>query len=342
MSLFLISLFFICLFGLSFRLYQSDYLSISQTTSVKGLFTLLIFLSHAKGYCSIPPSDLGMKFLSFLGQMVVVMFFFYSGFGIMKQYEDRGKRYLTAFPKNRILKLLVHFDIAVLLYLIVQTLLGNYFPFSHYVLCWIGWASIGNSCWFIFNMIILYIIIYCSLSIANRMRGESNSISVVILFSFTILFWLLLRCLKTSDTYWYNTLIAFPLGAAYSQVHLRIDSFHERYSKPFAIIVMFAIVVWVMMRKRLGIDSYGLSSSLFALIVVGVTSFISIDNSALRWLGRNCFYIYILQRLPMILLSYLGLNHNPRIFIICAFVFTALIAECFSRLTRRLDNVLFA
>ena len=95
----------ICCYGVQIGSFHEDYLSVDRTTAVKGIFTILILLSHLMGYLGTDPSkDLGARFLTLLGQMVVVMFFFYSGFGIMKQYGRRGEDYVRGFPRNRILK----------------------------------------------------------------------------------------------------------------------------------------------------------------------------------------------------------------------------------------------
>lgn len=339
MSYFLLALSLLCCYGISLKTFQADYLSINKTTSIKGIFTLLIFLKHSIGYISpYPANDIGRTILSLLGQMVVVMFFFYSGFGIMKQYELRGKTYLKSFPKNRILKLLVHFDIAVLLYLIVQILLGNKYPLTYYLTCWIGWSSIGNSNWFIFVILILYLISYITLSTIEKKASPKVS-ALLLLFSLSFLLWLFLRYTHLGETWWYNTIIAFPLGAAYSQMHSKVDAFHEKRPFGFAIITTICALLWIVSRKSIGIDPYGLSTALFCFSTVGVTSFVSIDNSILRWIGKNCFNIYILQRIPMIIISHFGLNHFFYLFIICSLVLTILLVLGFRKLTDMVDNL---
>ena len=342
MLIFLAALLLLCLWGVDFKPFQSDYLSIRKTTAIKGIFTVLIFLSHAKGYGDPTlTGDPGVRILSFLGQLVVVMFFFYSGFGIMKQFEKRGDGYVKSFPKNRILKLLVHFDLAVLFFLIVQTLIGARFPLSHYFYCWIGWQTVGNSNWFVFDMLVLYLIMYAALSAIVRL-SVSKPFALAILCLLSLSVWLFLHFMKSGETWWYNSLIAFPLGAIYSQIHAQTDAFHEKRHWAFALSVLLCAMLWIVLRRRFGVDPYGVSAALFSLAVIGGSSFFSFDNPILQWLGKNCFQIYILQRIPMIVLSHFRLNVNPYIFISGSLFLTVLLAFGFRWLTGKLDKVLFA
>ncbi len=48
MLIFLVALLLLCLWGIDFRPFQSDYLSIRKTTAIKGIVTVLILLSHAR------------------------------------------------------------------------------------------------------------------------------------------------------------------------------------------------------------------------------------------------------------------------------------------------------
>lgn len=341
MIYYVIILFLICSWGLTIRVFQTDYMSIEKTTSTKGIFTFLIFLSHAMGYCtSAPTNDIGIRILTFLGQMVVVMFLFYSGFGIMEQYGRRGGSYLKSFPKKRILKLLLHFDLAVLLFLFVQLLLGNTYPLSYYFLCWIGWTSIGNSAWFIFDMLLLYLISYLTLLLIEK-HSVPKITALIFLIFLSFLLWLFLWRTKSGSTWWYNTIFAFPLGAVYSQIRSKVDAIHLKMPGVFALSVCFCSLLWVVSRRSLGIDQYGLSAVLFSSSVVGVTSFVSTDNPILRWLGKNCFYIYILQRVPMIILSHFSFNRFFILFILCSFVLTILLVLGFRKITDTLDRLWF-
>lgn len=73
--------------------FNDAYLSRRETTSVKGVFTLLVFFSHFSGYVSPDGGRADALFRavnSGIGQLMVVMFLFYSGYGIMCRILDRS------------------------------------------------------------------------------------------------------------------------------------------------------------------------------------------------------------------------------------------------------------
>ena len=147
MALFLLLLFIVSCFGMKFSSFHKDYMSISATTAVKGFFAVIILLAHSRQYITLDAgiSDRAFGFtMRYLEQLMVAAYFFYSGFGIAESAR-RKEGYARGFFKRRILKTLLHFDLAVLLFLILQTLLGNHFETSRYLLCWIGWENLGNS-----------------------------------------------------------------------------------------------------------------------------------------------------------------------------------------------------
>ena len=103
-----------------------------------------------------------------LGQMIVVMFMFYSGYGIGESVKRKGMGYIKSFPKNRVLKTLLHFDVAILIYFILSLILELNYPSGQVALAFIGWTSIGNSNWYIFAVIILYVITWIAFSIFRK------------------------------------------------------------------------------------------------------------------------------------------------------------------------------
>lgn len=90
MTILLALLITLCLWRLKIPDYHSDFLSPMNTLSIKGFFVFLIFFSHIQGYLSLSDSLLNNIYFSFqnhLGQLIVAMFLFYSGF--VFQTEDK-------------------------------------------------------------------------------------------------------------------------------------------------------------------------------------------------------------------------------------------------------------
>lgn len=93
--------------------------SFQQTKNIKGILSIVIFIYHFyfavlnnDNYYYIPFSDYGYK--------IVSIFFFYSGYGIMKKYLTT-KNYLKGFLRKRLISVLIPF------YLINTTLSVLYY-----------------------------------------------------------------------------------------------------------------------------------------------------------------------------------------------------------------------
>ena len=90
---------------------KSDYMSREVTDTVKGVFIVFVFLSHANQYIRVD-NPIG----EWLGQLVVVMFFFYSGYGVTESWRNKGLKYVLDMPRHRILSTWVNFAVAVLVF----------------------------------------------------------------------------------------------------------------------------------------------------------------------------------------------------------------------------------
>lgn len=166
----------ICLWNIKFSNYHEDYISPKNTNAIKGIFAVIILFSHMKGYITLNDTLADYSFsmiLSHIGQLMVVMYLFYSGFGIVESMK-RKPDYFETYPKKRILKTLLHFDLAVLFFLLLSIIINAKYSAIDYITCWIGWGSIGNSNWFIFDILALYSIVYLAHSLMRNCKHENT------------------------------------------------------------------------------------------------------------------------------------------------------------------------
>ena len=161
-------------------------------------------------------------FMLFLGQAMVALFFFYSGYGIIESHRDKPE-YTKHFFKNRFLKTLVHFDMAIILFIIVNACIGKEYELGRTLTAFTGWTSVGNSNWFIFTTLVLYLLTLPMLRIFQK-RQWAVVLAVTLL---TIGFIIFLKSEK--DSWWYNTLLCYPLGMLWSVARGRIeDAFRHK------------------------------------------------------------------------------------------------------------------
>ena len=102
--------------------FNTEYSSINQTNVIKGIFVILVLLGHGNSYLNVQGAlDIPYKsFQSHLGQMVVSMFLFYSGFGMIKSIMKKRFGYIKILPVKRFLVVVLNFDIAVILFEIMN------------------------------------------------------------------------------------------------------------------------------------------------------------------------------------------------------------------------------
>lgn len=346
MIILLIALFVICLFGMKFSKFHNDYMSHSQTGAIKGIFTMIIFLSHIRGYISLSTSALDTTYnavLNYIGQLMVALFLFYSGYGIMESYK-RKNDYVNGFIRKRVGKTLIHFDIAVLCFVILSLFTKSGYGWKEYVFCWIGWTSVGNSNWFIFIILLLYGLTFFAFVLCGKLFSNQKQIAVAICISVgSAIAWLGLHFIG-KETYWYDTLLCYPCGVLFSLFKEKIERVCKttwlHYATIFGTFFLFIVLYIIYYKVALGrVVSYSICACVFCIAVVLITTKIKVDNCVLRWLGKYSFSIYILQRLPMIVLTELDWDINKWVFTALALAVTLLLAIGFEKIYTLVDKV---
>ena len=288
-----------------FRGCDADYISKDCCNSIKGVFIIIVFISHFQQYVAQAG---GHTCPLLLGQLMVTMFLFYSGFGVMEQIRARGEDYVRSMPRRRILATLLNFDVAVLAFIIVDLIVGNSIGLRQCLLSFVCWDSVGNSNWYIFAIILCYAIAYAVGLNGRTRKYEHWFVSAVCVLTMWIL-------LQFKPGYWSNTLLCFPLGMIYSYFRKQI----ERTVQSNWIISVVVLMVLFVATYRMFI----LHACVFALLVVVLSMKISIQWQWLTWCGANLFPLYIYQRIPMIILFAVVPNALVGFWVVPCFILSA-------------------
>ena len=92
----------------------------------------------------------------------MVLFLFYSGYGVMESIIQKGETYIDRFPRHRLLQTLLNFDVAVVCFFFLNLALGIPMSFKQVGFSMIGWESIGNSNWYVFVILYCYLVSFQS------------------------------------------------------------------------------------------------------------------------------------------------------------------------------------
>lgn len=323
--------------------YNLDYIGKEQCKNINGIFVIMVFLSHYYQYI-VPSSEWQDTFYivlrEHLNQAVVMTFLFFSGYGMMESVRRKGYSYVISLLK-KFIRLLIKFDIAVVIFLILGIALGIHYDKKQILLSLICWDSIGNSNWYIFVSLSVYLLIFVAFSVTKQIHNNTLWHYTGI-FIFTLLtMGLVVFLMKTGrDGYWYNTAILVPLGFLFSMVKDKVDKLLEKgvcFYPILSIIVLAVYIFSYFKRFDYGIEGYTIWAISFIGVVILISMKLTIRSRLLEWTGSHIFSIYILQRLPMIVLYNFGcIESHKYISLIVSIVVTASIAPVFDKITDKL------
>lgn len=336
--------------GAKFSTENSDYISKQQCNVVKGVCILFVFLSHAQQYILQYGYDYSrfgdseyLRLNNSMGQLIVVMFLFYSGYGVMESFKYKGDAYQQTFPRKRILTTILNFDIAVLFFTLLYVIVGNEFQFGKFFLALLGWESIGNSNWYIFDIVLCYFSTWLAVYVSKKW-SRMRFLPVQIFFILGMFIALYL----TKETWWYDTLAAYLAGVLFSLNRIKIEKLFKRH---YLISIVVVLMLFLFFHTFMPLVNGRLFSSLpkiwelffgingnlcavcLAATVILFSMRVKFQNRWLEWFGIHLFPLYIYQRLAMIIISQYNSGtlpgNYPYLFIISSFVASCMIAHLY-------------
>ena len=270
------------------------------TDAIKGIFIIIVLYSHILPYMETagvsfsPVLDIPSNTLIHrIGQLMVVMFLFYSGYGVMESIMKKGNEYVRAIPVKRVLSTLVNYAIAVMVFLVMNKLIGIHYPVKQYILSFVAWESVGQSNWYIFAILCCYVSTFVSFTLFSDKKHALYANAFLLLIYIIALY-------IFKERWWYNTVPAYLAGMIVSLNKKEIFSLLDK-SYAGCIIVLTCLFVVCFHFRNLTVF-YLILSVLFALLLLVLTDRFVINSRILSWCGKNLFQLYIYQRLPMIAL----------------------------------------
>lgn len=307
--------------------FNDNYISIQETQCVNGIFIIIVFFSHFSQYIVIDNQldSLLYKGITIIGQLMVTTFLFYSGYGIFESIKNK-KDYLKKFFKKRFLPTYINFILAVSLFLMLNLFYHNDLSVLHVLLSYIGWDNLGNSNWYMFDVFILYIFVMIIGIIKTK-----GLLQIILMSLFTLLFAFVLSYFK--EGYWVNTIMCFPAGMWFSYYRKRFDKYLTNNKNWLISIIILTVALFAFRYLNhilINAVFYNLVSISFVLLLVILTKKIELKSQVFAWFGKYLFWIYILQRLSMIIFK--GRFNNFVYFILC-FIITIILTFIFGKIS---------
>ena len=319
--------------------YEQDYMKPETTRAVNGIFILFVFFRHIFQYRAFSDDLWSAAHWvdGHLGQFLVVSFLFFSGYGIMESIRKKGEAYVRSIPCRRVLFTWIRFALLVVLYLLLGSAVGEKYSAMDVILCLAGWQSAGNSNWYIFVILWLYLLTWIAYWAAGKPSDPKGLMRLIIIHLFlTMILAAVLAGLQ--QDYWYSTIFVYTAGMAFSVFRCEWNRWLSGHMLRNAGTLCVGGLLWgLCYAGRECIVVYQLAAVLFAFTLIWILGRIKIRSRVFTWLGRHLFGIYMIQRVPMILLAENPMSDGS--YLLCcllAAVCLGVLADCgTSRLAER-------
>lgn len=267
-----------------------DNFNVIQTNALKGLCAIYVIFHHLCTYfADVYPS---FCFFECMGFLMVGIFFFISGYGLMYGVKNKSD-YLKGFFTKRLLTILVPYYIINLFYIYSKHYLG--ILDKKYLLL----SIFGYHLWYVMAIIIMYIGFYLCFKIFKQ-KG------IIAMTAYTAVYILVLYVLnrfygKTNfGLWWYNSIPSFVLGMWYSKYNDHINTFLKKH---FIQLIIFASAIFCFTMYYI-VSKYGEStlplllteivcSASFSIFIILLSMKMQIGNKLLNLCGKLSLELYL-------------------------------------------------
>ena len=166
---------------------HGDSVSLDAMKSLRGFAAIGVIIHHisqqdAFQYASQYGQQNELSFFLNYGFKLVAIFFFCSGYGLIKSYNSKHN-YLNGFLKRRVVKtLVVPFYVSVLFYALWHIIRGDQFAPMQWVTNFLGLSMMNEYAWFPIVLAILYCTFYFVYENLEDRKTRYVFIFVIILF----------------------------------------------------------------------------------------------------------------------------------------------------------------
>ncbi len=270
------------------KLHFRTLLDYDDTYSLKGIAMLMIIIGHAvNGY---PRTNTGYFYPGWLdclhmelwAAMGVSIFFFLSGYGMFLALDRRqgsiDMKYVISKVKRLFVPLLVYWGVELITLLIFNRheltahIFREIFTFSIH-------PDVEN--WFFKVIVPTYIIMFGLF--LTRMPG---SFRVILLFIISSIYILILRK-AAFGLWWYNTIIAFPLGA--------LVAYRKELFEKISPIIICPVCAAAMASIYLFHFNSILFNAIAPFLFIYLIRIVNINNKLLNFIGVNSFLFYFIE-----------------------------------------------
>lgn len=267
---------------------------------LKGVLALIIIIHHVStrfrfsGWWNPEEYPLSYKVISqFLpwGEIVVGLFFFISGYGLLISYKRSGDAYISSFLSKRLTKILIPY---VLIELVTQVALvltkEGYSPWQLLINTYP--RGFGFLLWFPIALLLFYLAFYFSFKYMKRIPQSLTLVTVVVVL--ISLFWYLVG----RGEWWWKSNLCFPIGLWYGYCECKITKKMALHPKLWLTLLAMIIIGLARLTRHThyAFIPLRLIILVFPFFLVCVTYYIKAGrNRVSDFLGKISYEMFLIQ-----------------------------------------------
>lgn len=248
--------------------FNDDFMSLNKTKALRGLAAVGVILHHISQQQVFQKTNT-LTFFCEIGIYFVAIFFFCSGYGLIKSFMSK-ENYLNGFIKKRIVKtLVIPFYINTILYFLVLFFVLKFqYPTAQWISGVFGIFMLNDYAWFPIVLTLLYFAFYFTYKNINN-RKVCNLIMFLVIVFFCAWFcvgghmawwageknwylsasgwqkaswWMGIKILWFSGEWWVNVCIAFLMGILFGQNEEKVVIWFKKnyWIKLLIVAILFA------------------------------------------------------------------------------------------------------
>lgn len=333
--------------------WHDDVLSLEVSKGLQGFCAAAIILHHASQALFNQKKDIGilMSFTN-IGVLFVGVFFFFSGYGLLKSLHIK-EDYLKTFFRKRFPTILVPFYVCNIIFVVAAIATGYKVSAIQLLAFLSGFILLNTTMWYVVEIAIFYVAFYL---IFRFIKKEAFALSAMGLF---IIAFIVLSVFMDHGIYWlqgewwFNASFLFFIGIIFAEFEENLIEFaKKRYfimlSIALAVTVIFINLTSYMMRNfsyygtpfyvRFHILAYQLPMIVFCVMtLLLITMKLQFKNFLLKYLGKIALELYLIHYLFLIVLK--GMK-SDFLYIILVYVFAILLASVLHKLDQKIISLL--
>lgn len=303
--------------------WHEDFLSLPVSKGLQGFCAVLIVMHHISQQLAENAGPL--HWLENVGVCFVGIFFFFSGYGLLKSLLNK-EDYLKGFFRKRMPVILIPFYVIIFIFLAFSLSIGDVYTPGELIGIITGWLLLNTHMWYIVEIAIFYIAFYF---IFRFIKKRSTALAVMTVFVVLVTVGSLL--LGHGDywfqgEWWFNTSLLFVIGMFIAQYETQIVAFIKRFYA--AALVLFAAATALFFSATMYmLENYSywsetetslaygdkfrcLSVQLpfvicFVFLLLIITMKVQFKNPILSFLGNISLELYLIHNLFLILFSWI-------------------------------------